>query len=253
MNRTWTAAACALGACALTMVAAPEAPAQAIDVDPEAVDLLRRSLDYLGSQERLSATVYNLREDVHESGDRVDFESSGEVLLVRPDKLRGVRHAEPVDEILYYDGSRVTFYNDVENVYMSMRAPGTIEEMFLAIYEYVELYPVSDLIWRDAFPLLMQGVDLAVVVGPETIGGVETTHLLFGRPDLGFQIWIPTSGPPLPVKYVVTDFATPEQLSIVTYITDWDTDPDVADGSFTFVPPSGAREMPFPKPGTAGN
>jgi hypothetical protein len=252
LNKPLTAAAGALGALALTMFAAPPVRAQVIDVEPEAVDLLRRALDYLGARDRLSATVYNLREDVHESGDRIDFESSGEVILVRPNKLRGVRHAEPVDEAIYYDGSKVTFYNDVENVYMSLPLSGTIEEMFLAVHEYVELYPVSDLLWQNAFPLLMQGVDLATIVGRELIGGVEATHLLFGRPDLGFQIWIPTSGPPLPVKYIVTDFATPEQLSIVTYITDWDTDPDVADDTFTFDPPAGARELPFPKPGTTG-
>jgi hypothetical protein len=222
------------------------------EVEPEAVELLRRTMDYLGGLERFSARVYNLREDLHESGDRVDYESSGEVIVMRPNKLRGFRHAEPLDEALYYDGSTVTFYNDVDNVYMSMAAPATIEQMFLAIHDYVELYPVSDLIWRDAFPLLVQGVNLATVVGTEEIGGVACTHLLFGRPDIGFQIWIPESGPPLPTKYIVTDYATPELLSIVTYISAWNTDLDVADDTFTFDPPAGAREMPFPKPGTTG-
>jgi hypothetical protein len=222
------------------------------EVEPEAVELLRRTMDYLGGLDRFSARVYNLREDLHESGDRVDYESSGEVVVMRPDKLRGFRHAQPLDEALYYDGSTVTFYNDVDNAYMSMPAPATIEEMFLAIHDYVELYPVSDLIWRDAFPLLMQGVNLATVVGTEEIGGVACTHLLFGRPDIGFQIWIPESGPPLPAKYIVTDYATPELLSIVTYITGWDTDPDVAVDAFRFVPPAGARKMPFPTPGTSG-
>ena len=222
------------------------------EVEAEAVDLLRRTMDYLGGLESFTARVYNLREDIHESGDRVDFESFGDVVVTRPNKLRGFRHAEPMDEALYYDGSTVTFYNEFENVYMSMAAPATIEEMFLAIHEYVELYPVSDLIWRDAFPYLMQGVNLATVVGTESIGGVACTHLLFGRPDIGFQIWIPESGPLLPTKYVVTDYATPALLTIVTYISDWDIDPEVDDDAFRFEPPAGARKMPFPKPDMAG-
>lgn len=249
------AVALVVGVLAPPALAPPASAQQAYgksDVETEAVELLRRTMDHLGGLERFSARVYNLREDVHESGDRVDFESSGEVVVVRPDKLRGVRHAEPLDEVLYYDGAKVTFYNDLENFYMSMAAPGTIEEMFLAMHDYVELYPVSDLIWRDAFPLLMQGVNLATVVGTEQIGGVACSHLLFGRPDIGFQIWIPESGPPLPAKYIVTDYATPEKLSIVTYITDWNSDPDITDDAFRFDPPAGAREMPFPKPDTGG-
>jgi hypothetical protein len=223
-----------------------------VEVEPEAVELLQRTMDYLGGLEAFTVRVYNLREDIHESGDRVDYESFGDVTVMRPDKLRGFRHAEPLDEALYYDGSTVTFYNDVQNVYMSMAAPATIEEMFLAINDYVELYPVSDIIWQHAFPYLMQGVNLATVVGTEEIGGVTCTHLLFGRPDIGFQIWIPESGPPLPAKYIVTDYATPALLSIVTYISDWNTEPDVADDAFEFDPPAGAREMPFPKPDATG-
>jgi hypothetical protein len=239
---------CTLGALAFLATVAPVLEAQTPGVDQEAVEVLRRTMDHLGGLESFSAHVWNLREDVHESGQRVDLESSGDVLVVRPNKLRGVRHVGPVDEILYYDGSRVTLYNEVEQVYMTLAAPATIEEMFLFLYAFVEIYPVSDLIWKDAFPYLMEGVDLATVVGTEVVGGVECTHLLFGRPDLGFQIWVPESGPPLPAKYIVTDNSTPELLSIVTYIGDWDTNAAVSDDDFTFVPPDGAREVPFPKP-----
>ena len=120
--------------------------------------------------------------------------------------------------------------------------------MFLAHHALVDIYPVSDLIWQDAFPYLMEGVDVAKVAGTEVIGGVACTHLVFGRPDLGFQIWVPESGPPLPTKYVVTDHGTPEMLSIVTYITDWNLEPTVSDDTFAFVPPEGAKKVPFPKP-----
>ncbi|MCL7960405.1 MAG: DUF2092 domain-containing protein [marine benthic group bacterium] len=248
MSRNLIAAACALGVLALTAVAVPQLGAQDSEVDPAAVELLQTTMDYLGGLESFSAFVFNLREDLLDSGQRIDLEASGGVTVVRPNKLRGVRHAGAVDEVLVYDGERVTVYNDVKQAYMTMEAPPTIEEMFLALYAFVEIYPVSDLIWQDAFPYLMQGVDFAKVVGTEVIGGVACTHLVFGRPDLGFQIWIPTDGPPLPAKYVVTDHGTPEMLSIVTYITDWNLEPSVSDDTFTFVPPEGAKKVPFPKP-----
>jgi hypothetical protein len=68
-------------------------------VDKEAVELLRSTMDYLGSLESFSAFVFNLREDLLDSGQRIDLESSGAVTVVRPNKLRGVRHADPVDEL----------------------------------------------------------------------------------------------------------------------------------------------------------
>ena len=252
MKRKMRAAACTLGALALAVTVAPRVAAQTPDVDQKAVEILREAMDHLAGLDRFSARTYNLREDLHDSGHRVDTETSGIVTVVRPNKLRGVRHAGSADEVLYYDGKTVTMYDKADGAYMTQAAPATIEEMFSFLHQFVEIYPVSDLIWKDAFPYMMQGVDLATVVGTETSGGVKCTHLLFGRPDLGFQIWIPQSGPPLPAKYIVTDNGTPEMLSIVSYITDWDTDPAVADDLVTFVPPAGARKLAVPKPDSRG-
>jgi hypothetical protein len=248
LRKRVTAAAFASGALALAAIAMPLRAQESKDaVDPEAVELLRGTMDYLDGLESFSAFVFNLREDLLDSGQRIDLESSGGVTVVRPNKLLGVRHAGPVDEVLIYDGDQVTVYNDAEETYMTVAAPATIEEMFLFLHAVVEIYPVSDLIWQDAFPYLMEGVDFAKVIGTDVIGGVTCTHLLFGRPDIGFQIWVPESGPPLPAKYVVTDYGTPEMLSIVTYITDWNVEPSISDDTFTFVPPEGAQEVPFPK------
>jgi len=252
LNKRLKTAACTLGALALSVTVATPVVAQTPKVDQAAVEILRSTMDHLAGLDRFSAQVYNLREDLHASGHRVDSEAYGRVTVVRPNKLKGVRHAGSVDEVLVYDGEHVSFYNDAEETFMTAAAPPTIEEMFLFLHAFVELYPVSDLIWQDAFPYLMDGVDLATVVGTEMIGGVKCTHLLFGRPDLGFQIWVPQSGPPLPAKYIVTDNGTPEMLSIVSYITDWDTDPAISDDLFTFVPPEGARKIAFPKPDSNG-
>ncbi len=235
-----------MGVLAILPAVVSQARGQTPSVDPEAVELLTRSLEFFSEMEAFGAQTWNLREDLLDSGQRVDFESEGSVLVKRPNKLRGYRHNGPVVEAVFYDGKSVTFYNDLEGTYATLDAPATIEEMFLLIYESVELYPVSDLIWQDALPYMMDGVTLAQVIGVEEIGGIACTHLLFSRPDVDFQIWIPVTGPPLPTKYIVTDNAKPEMLSIVTYIGDYDLDPVVSDDDFEFVPPADATEVPFP-------
>lgn len=110
--------------------------------------------------------------------------------------------------------------------------------------------PLSDLMWRNVFPLMMQGVTVAQVIGKEDIGGVTCDHLLFSRPGGDFQIWIPDSGRPLPLKYVVTDTGTPSLLSIVTIISNWNVSPAVTDAMFTFVPPKGVKAVAFMRPGS---
>jgi hypothetical protein len=76
--------------------------------------------------------------------------------------------------------------------------------------------------------------------------------LLFSRPDVDFQMWVADSGPPLPLKYVVTDTTTPELLSVAAVMSNWNLDPSVPDATFTFVPPQGTKAITFLKADTSG-
>ncbi len=204
--------------------------------------------DYLGGLKQFSVVALNMREDLLESGHRVDFEASSKVIVSRPNKLQVERKGDLADQIFYYDGKTLTLYNPSDKVYASMPAPPTIEEMLDFGRESLGLtYPISDLVYRNAFPLLMQDVTLALTIGKEVIGGVKCEHLLFSRPGVDFQVWIPDSGAPLPRKYVVTDTGTPELLSITTLLSDWDVAPAVVDSQFTFVPPKGTKAITFMK------
>ena len=247
------AAACVLGMLVLSATVAREVQAQAPAVDPEAVELLRRTTDYVGSLRQFSVDAQTTFEDVLDSGHRVDYELSGTALVSRPNRLFTERHGDGIDQIFYYDGETLTLYNPYDKVWAQEPAPGTIEEMFQFAYDWLGIgTPISDLVHRDAFPLLMQDVDFAVVVGKEVIRGVRCDHLLFSRPDVDFQIWVADRGPPLPLKYVVTDTTTPELLSVAAFMSNWNLEPTVPDDAFTFVPPEGTKEITFLKEADTG-
>ena len=202
--------------------------------------------DYLSGLKQFSVVTLNMREDVLESGHRVDFEVTSKVIVSRPNKLQVERKGH--DQIFYYDGKTLSLYNPSDKVYASLAAPATIEEMLDFASDTLGLaYPISDLVRPNVFPLLMQDVTLALNVGKEVISGVKCDHLLFSRPGVDFQVWIPESGAPMPRKYVVTDRGTPELLSITTLLSDWDVAPTVADSQFTFVAPSGTKAIEFLK------
>jgi hypothetical protein len=252
LNFRMAAALFALGALALSATVATEVRAQAPAVDPAATKILQRMTDYLGSLKQFSVHTQNTIEDVLDSGHRVDFDVSANVIVSRPNKLRAERRGDLISQIFYYNGKTLTLYNPSDKVYATEPAPGTIEGVLDFARESLGLtVPVADLVYRDAFPLLMQDVTLAMVVGKSVIGGVKCDHLVFSRPGVDFQVWVADSGQPLPRKYVVTDTGTPARLSITTVMSDWNVAPAVADARFSFVPPQGAKPITFMRLGTA--
>jgi hypothetical protein len=236
----------ALTALVVAAAMSVEARAQAAGVDPAATQILKRMTDYLGSLQQFSLHTQNTLEEELDSGQRVDFDLSASVIVSRPNKLFAERRGDVSSQIFYYDGKTLTLYNPSDKVYATEPAPGTIEGVLDFARESLGLIiPVADLIYRNNFPLLMQDVTFAVVVGKAVIGGVKCDHVLFSRPGVDFQVWVADSGQPLPRKYVVTDTGTPARLSVTTVASEWNVAPAVADARFIFVPPQGAKRITF--------
>ncbi len=202
--------------------------------------------DYLGSLKQFSLQTQVTLEDLLDSGHRIDFDISASVIVSRPNKLRAERRGDVIDQIFYYDGKTLTLYNPSDKVYARVPAPGTIEEVLNFAHDSLGLgIPAADLVYQDAFPLLMQDVTFAMVVGKTFIGGVRCDHLLFSRPGVDFQVWVADGGRPLPYKYVVTDRGSAARISITTVMSDWKVAPGVADAQFKFVAPKGAKPITF--------
>jgi hypothetical protein len=241
--------AAALGALAVLTWSATvptEAQAQTQAVDQVAVKILQTMTEYLGRLGQFSVHTQNTLEDMLDSEHRVDFDVSANVIISRPNKLQAERRGDLIDQDFYYDGKSLTLYNPADKVYATVPAPGKIEEMLDFARESLGLMiPAADLIYPNAFPLLMQDVNLAMVVGMAVIDGVKCHHLLFSRPGVDFQVWVADSGQPLPHKYVVTDTGTPARISITTVMSDWNVAPAVGDARFSFVPPKGVRPITF--------
>ena len=210
----------ALGLLSICLI--PAASAQTPAVDPAAVQKLKRMSEYLDSLQRFSVETQSTLEDLHESGHRVDFDVAANVTVARPDRMRAMRVGGVMDQRFYYDGKTLTLYNPAEKVYATEAAPPTVEKMIDFARETIGiLLPAADLLYRNAFPLLMQDLTLAAVVGKTVIDGVNCDHLLFSRPGVDFQIWIAEGARPWPHKYTVTETGTPALLSITTELSDW--------------------------------
>jgi len=246
MNPRMTSAWLVLGVFALSMTVTPRVGAQATAVDPAATQTLQRMIDYLGSLKQFSVHTQNTLEDLLPSGQRIDRDISADIMISRPNKLQAERKGELFEQVFFYDGKTLTLYNPADQVYATEPAPATIEALLDYTRESLGLMiPAADLVYRNAYPLLMQGVTAATVIGKVDINGVICDHLAFSRPDVDFQVWIADGKQPLPCKYVVTDTGTPALVSVSTVMSDWKVAPVVADERFTFDPPEGVIAITF--------
>jgi len=229
-----------------TFVLSVGVPARAQTVDPAAVQTLQRTMDYLGSLQQFSVRTQNTVEEVLDLGQKVQLDSSNILMIKRPNKLLAKRHGDIVDQSFSYDGRTLSLYNASHNYFASVPAPDSIEAMLDFARESLGLVaPGSDLLYTNAFPLMMEHVWSAIVVGKAAIGGVTTDHLVFSRPDVDFQIWVPETGAPLPLKYVVTDKLHFGHPSTTVVMSDWNVDPHLTDSVFNFQPPQNATETDF--------
>lgn len=223
-----------------------ETKAETPVVDPAATVILQKMTNYLGNLKQFSVQTQNTLEDLWVGGHRVDIDVSSEVMISRPNKLRAERKGDLVNQIFYYDGKNLTLYNPTFNVYATETVPDNFEELFMYMYESIGFaIPVSDLVYANSFPLLMQDVTLATVIGKTVINGMTCDHLLFSRPGVDFQVWVSDGTKPLPLKYVVTDTANSMHLSITTLMSDWNLEPGAGDEQFIFTPPNGSQAVSF--------
>lgn len=237
---------CRFGVVLLAVAACAGMTAQAADIDPIATAALQRMSDYLGGLRQFSVHTEADAEDLLDSGQRVDYTISANLTISRPNKLRSDRTGDPVDQVFYYNGKQLTLHDRSHRVYASVPAPATLSKMFSFAQNSLGLVlPGADLLYPNAYPLLMAGVTRASVIGKSVISGVSCDHLAFRRPGVDFQVWVADSGMPLPYKYIITDTGTPQLLSISIVMSDWAVDLSVSDGEFDFTPPTEVDEVPF--------
>jgi hypothetical protein len=169
-------------------------------ISPVATAILEQMTAYLGSLEQFHVKTDNTLEYLLDSGNRVDLDVSANVLIKRPNMLQAERKGDAVDQTFYYDGKALTLYNPSYNVYATKPVPDTFEELFLYMYDSLGFaVPVSDLLYKDAYPLLMEDVTMAKVIGKNNINGTTCNHILFSRPGVDFQVWVTEGTKPLPL------------------------------------------------------
>ena len=166
--------------------------------------------------------------------------------------MRVERIGEVINQTFYYDGKTLTVDLPDQQYYATAPAPPTIEAMLDFARDKLDVIaPGSDLIYKDAFERLTQGLTSAFVVGKSVVGGVRCDHLAFRNAEVDWQIWIQEGAKPLPRKFIVTSKRVPGSPQFVVVLSKWDAAPKITDATFRFVPPKSSRQIEFLQPAAA--
>lgn len=215
-------------------------------LDPQAVAELKKMTAFLDRNAHVTLKVRSVWEAIQESGMKLQFQADQEIRINRPNQIYTVsRRNDGTTTRLWYDRNTLTHLNVEDNTYAQLTVPETINEMLDHVLEHyaIPTPPMLDFLYGDAATSFMSEITDAVYVGECVQAGRKCHHLAFSQPDLDYQIWIPTEGDPLPVKYSITWTDEPLLPWFTAYFLEWNTKPTFPDGFFAASVPKGAKRV----------
>jgi len=233
------AVGCALLAAVLISVGST---ARAEEGDAKAI--LKRMSDYLGGQKTIEFQFDSSIEVITPQLEKIQFTSSGEVLLSRPNKLHAHRVGGYADVELVFDGKNASVFGKNLDAYAQFDGPESIDGLIdvLRVGQGVAL-PGADLLLTDSYDALVAGVLESRHIGRGVVGGVECEHLAFRNLDTDWQLWVQVGDHPIPRKLVITSKTVNNAPQYTLQIKDWKTGFEPAADAFSFAPPLGAEKL----------
>jgi hypothetical protein len=206
--------------------------------------ILKSASDWLGSQKSIELSFDSDIEIITPELEKIQFTNSGTMVLVRPDKFRAHRFGGYADVELVFDGKTASVLGKNINAYTQIEMPGTLDQMFTAMRDgYGVAMPAGDFLLSRSYDVLVAGVREAKHMGPGVIDGVACEHLAFRNGETDWQVWVEAGARPMPRKIVITSKTLAAAPQYTVRIKTWKTDVTPAAGTFTFVPPAGAKKL----------
>jgi hypothetical protein len=212
--------------------------------EDDAAKILKASTDYMAAQKSISATFDSDIEVITPDLQKIQFASSGQMKLNRPDKLRIRRTGGYADVELTYDGKTLTIYGNNAKSYVQVDEPGTVDHIIDVIQSAAgAAMPGTDLLLSNAYDELLATVIDAKHIGQGVVDGVECEHLAFRGAETDWQIWIEAGARPIPRKYVITSKTMAGAPQYTLRIKDWNTDAIADANAFVFKPPADTTKV----------
>lgn len=226
--------------------AEPEAPR----IEERAASILKDAGEYLASAESFSFRAHAFFDEVLPTGQKLQYVSTGDVFVRRPDRLRVDVVGELRNYSFWYDGKTITLMHRDKKVYSTSPAPGNIDEALDFVMErFGFTVPLADLVYSHPAAIIEENVETAFLAGTHEFDGRTLHHVAARQENIDWQIWIEDGRQVVPRKLVITYKDEPGAPQYSALLTDWDFSPRLADRLFRFEAPDGVDRIEFlPQP-----
>jgi hypothetical protein len=212
----------------------------------DAQKILKSMSDYLASQPSISLAFESDIEIVTPEMQKIQFASSGGLVMARPDKLRATRTGGYADVELVFDGKTLSVLGKNLNAYAQIDAAGTVDNLIDKLrHDFSVAIPGADLLLTRAYEEMMADVTDAKHIGLGVIDGIECQHLAFRSGETDWQLWVRVGPQPIPCKYVITSKVVTGSPQYTLHIRNWKSGAQVSSNTFSFKPPADAKRVEF--------
>jgi len=228
----------------LAAVEAPEADASAAN---PAMEQLMRMAHFLAQLKQFSVEQESGYEVVQDSGQKIEFEESRRLVLVRPDRFRVDMQGGDGDERrVTFDGKAVTVLNETQKMYASSEIPGSIDEAIKYFVQDLQMrLPLAMLFVTTLPEEIEQRVQEVAIVETVMREGTPFVHLAARAESVDFQVWLPETGDPLPRRIVITYKHEEGQPQYWADFSDWNLSPNPPETLFSLDIPKDASRIGF--------
>ena len=213
----------------------------------EALAILQRMDEFLGSQARISLSAEIGFEVVQADGQKIEFGGTRRVDVRRPDRIRlESRSRDGEIRFIYINDRRVTGAIPQKNLYSSVEGPSSLVSAIDFLVDEVGIpVPLADLLQPNFYEEVSASVESGALVGEEWMDGTLCDHLAFRGANVDFQIWVSSGASPLP-RRVVINYRNEEGVpQFWARYQHWNLAPSLPDELFQFTPPPGATRVSF--------
>jgi hypothetical protein len=208
----------------------------------QAKSLFKAMSDYLGKQTKMSFDLDTSLEVVTTDQQKLSLTSSGSLTMMRPDKLRVVRHGGFADAEFYFNGKTLALFRKDQKIYSKVDIPGPIEHLTEQLRDkYQRPLPAADLLSPNVFEAMMPEVKDVKDLGSGVIRGIECDHIAFRTEEVDWQLWIAHGDHPYPVRVIFTSKKIAGSPQYQVDVSNFKTGNQVSMVDFNFVPPPGAK------------
>lgn len=213
-------------------------------IEPGAVDALRRMSAFLMTSTTLAITSQGSLDVVTNDGQRVQLDGTTQYKIRRPGFV--IDYASDMKSRRFiYDGKNFTIYSPTLGFYSTVPAPPTNQEALDTIYKKFGIaLPLEDLFrWNDGTAASrLNALKSARDIGSASIDGVETEHYAFREAAVDWEIWLQKGDQPLPRKLVIVDRTDASRPTFIARLN-WEVNPKFADSDFAFAPDANAKRI----------